>query len=134
MKFSDLKIGAKFESVIIVTTENVIDFARISGDNNPLHIDDEYSQKSIFKGRIVHGMLIGSFFSKAIASDLPGPGSIYLQQTMNFLKPIYHNSTIKIVIEVKELKPEKNIVYLNTTCWIGIAQVVEGSAIVKCLE
>jgi 3-hydroxybutyryl-CoA dehydratase len=134
MNFSELLIGMKFESVSVVTTENVLEFARISGDTNPLHIDEEYSQNSIFNGRIVHGMLIGSIFSKIIASDLPGPGSIYLHQTMNFLKPIYHDSSIKVIIEVEKLKPEKNIVFLKTTCWIGNTQVVDGSAIVKCIE
>lgn len=123
-----------FEVYHEITSQDVVDFARVSGDNNPIHIDEEYARNSIFKQKIVHGMFIGSFFSKAIASNLPGPGSIYLNQTMNFLKPIPHNSKVRILIEVESLKPEKKIVYLKTTCWILDTLMVDGTAIVKCLE
>ena len=134
MKFKEIKVGLEFESRHTITTDNVIEFAQVSGDNNPIHIDDAYAKDSIFKQKIVHGMFIGSFFSKVIASDLPGPGSVYLNQTMNFLRPVYHNCEVRICIKVEALKPEKKIVFLNTTCWVSDLLVIEGTAIVKCLE
>lgn len=134
MKYNEIEINSMYEVYHDITSQDVNDFARVSGDNNPIHLDEEYAKNSIFKQKIVHGMLIGSFFSKAIASNLPGPGSIYLNQTMNFLKPIPHNSRVRILIEVESLKPEKKIVLLRTTCWISDILVVEGTAVVKCLE
>lgn len=134
MKFNEIKIGMQFDFVKTVTSTDVVEFAKVSEDNNPIHLDEEYAKRSIFKEKIVHGMLIGSFFSKAIASDLPGPGSIYLNQTMNFIKPIYHNSDVRIRIKVESLKPEKKIVYLSTMCWVSDLLAIEGTAIVKCLE
>lgn len=134
MKFNEIKIGMTHESTSTITSENVMEFAKVSGDFNPIHLDDNFAEKSIFQKKIVHGMLIGSFFSKSIASDLPGEGSIYLNQTMQFLKPIYHNNKVKICIEVESLKPEKRIVFLNTKCWVSGELVIDGSAVVKCLE
>ena len=134
MKFDEIKAGMKYEFVKTITSLDVIEFSKVSGDTNPIHLNEDYAKESIFKNRIVHGMFIGSFFSKAIASDLPGPGSIYLNQTMNFLKPIYHNSEVRICIEVESLKPEKKIVFLSTKCWVSDLLVIEGTAVVKCLQ
>ena len=134
MKFKDLEIGTYYELSKQISSEEVFEFAKVSGDYNPIHIDEEYAKNSPFKERIVHGMLIGSLFSKIIASELPGPGSIYLEQTMSFLKPIFHNSNIKIIIEVDNLKSEKKIVYLKTTCWVSDTKVIDGTAVVKCME
>jgi len=134
MKFEEINVGLTYECKHTIISSTVLEFAKISGDNNPIHINDEYAKNSIFKQRIVHGMFVGSFFSRAIASELPGPGSIYLNQTMNFLKPIYHNSEVRICIKVESLKPEKKIVFLSTNCWVSDSLVIEGTAIVKCLE
>lgn len=134
MKFSEIEIGSKFEFTKTITTNDVLEFAKVTGDNNPIHLDDSYAETTIFKQKIVHGMFIGSLFSKAIASDLPGPGSIYINQSMNFLRPIYHDSIVRICIEVESLKLEKQIVFLKTTCWIDDHMVIDGTAVVKCLE
>lgn len=134
MKYNEIQIGNKFEAYHEITSKDVQAFAKVSGDNNPIHLDDDFAKESIFQQKIVHGMLIGAFFSKAIASGLPGPGSIYLNQSMNFLKPIFHNCIVKIIIEVESLKPEKKIVFLKTTCWVSNVLVVDGTAIVKCLD
>jgi 3-hydroxybutyryl-CoA dehydratase len=134
MNFNEIKIGLKHELIQAISSDDVIRFAKNSGDNNPIHIDDKYAKSSFFGSKIVHGMLIGAFFSKVIASDLPGPGSIYLNQSMNFLRPIYHNSEVKICIEVTSLKQEKKIVFLKTNCWSEGELAIEGTAVVKCLE
>ena len=134
MKFHEITIGLKYEGSHFITSADVTEFARLSGDSNPIHIDDTYAQKSIFKEKIVHGMFVGAFISKTIASKMPGPGSIYLNQTMNFLKPVFHNSDVLIRIEVESLKEDKKIVFLKTTCWVSGELVIDGTAIVKCLE
>jgi 3-hydroxybutyryl-CoA dehydratase len=133
MKYEEITIGLKYESSHTITSIEVEEFARLSGDTNPIHIDDYYAEQSIFKQKIVHGMFVGAFISKAIASNLPGPGSIYLNQTMNFLKPVYHDSRIEVCIEVESLKEEKNIVFLKTTCRVAGDLVIDGTAVVKCL-
>jgi len=85
---------------IIVTDDMVHKFAEVSGDRNPIHIDDEYASKSIFGKRIVHGMLLSSFFSKMIAETYPGKGSIYLNQSLNFKNPCYVNDEVTITIKL----------------------------------
>ena len=134
MKFSEIEIGSKFEFEKNITSSDVLEFSKVTGDNNPIHLDDSYAKTTIFKQKIVHGLFIGSLFSKAIASDLPGPGSIYINQSMNFIRTIFHDSTVRICIEVESLKHEKQIVFLKTTCWIDDQMVIDGTAIVKCLE
>lgn len=134
MRFEELEKGLTFKLQTEITTKDVVQFAEISGDKNPIHLDEEYAKQSIFKDRIVHGMLIGSYFSKVIASDLPGPGSIYLNQSMQFIAPIYHNSVVDIEIKVEDLKPEKQIAILSTNCYVGEKVVIKGEAIVKCLD
>ena len=134
MKFNDLRVGLTYRSKKEISTDDVIKFAKISGDENPIHLNHEYAKQSIFKDRIVHGMLIGSYFSKAIASDLPGPGSIYLNQTMQFVAPIYHNSVVEIIIEVIEIRLKKQIAILSTKAMVNGNVVILGEAIVKCLD
>jgi 3-hydroxybutyryl-CoA dehydratase len=134
MKFEELYIGQEFAFKKTITTKLVESFAQLSGDFNPIHLDHEFATKSIFKKRIIHGMIIGALFSKSLASDLPGPGSIYINQTMNFLKPIFHDSEIEINIQVSNLKAEKKIVYLETKCLYDGEVCVDGSAILKLLH
>lgn len=133
MEYSSLKIGMSHSFKRIITSQDVLKFAEVSGDRNPIHLDEAFAAKGIFKKPIVHGMLVGALFSKSIASDLPGPGSIYLYQDFNFEKPIFHNSELEIIVTVKELKPEKKIVFLDTICKVEEVVVVRGSTVVKCL-
>jgi 3-hydroxybutyryl-CoA dehydratase len=133
MKFEELKVGSTYRFKKTISSKDVEMFAELSGDKNPVHLDVEFAKKSIFKGRIVHGMLVGAYFSKAIASNLPGSGSIYLNQTMQFIAPIYHNSLVEFELKVIKLKLEKRIVILETNCFVSGKIVIEGNAIVKCL-
>lgn len=123
-----------FEETHSISAEDVFEFSEVSKDKNPIHLDKEFAKGTIFKKPIVHGMLIGSFFSKAIATDLPGAGSIYINQDMTFLKPIYHNSDVCIKITIEELKDAKQIVILKTECFVNGDLVVDGKAVVKCLK
>jgi 3-hydroxybutyryl-CoA dehydratase len=103
----------------------------VTGDLNPAHINEEYAKKTFFKTRIAHGMLSAGFISAVIGTRLPGPGTIYLKQELNFLAPVKIGDTITARIEVAELWPEKNRVRLKTTCTNQEGKVVvDGQAMV----
>ena len=92
---------------ITITYSMVLQFAALSGDTNPIHLDDEYAEKTIFGKRIVHGMLLGSFISKMIATKYPGEGSIYLSQNLKFKSPCYIGDTVKVTIKLIEQEGSK---------------------------
>lgn len=116
------------------TSEEVERFAEISGDNNLVHIDKEYAENSMFRGRIVHGFLTGSLFSAIIGTKMPGPGSIYLGQNMNFKRPVYHGQTVTATVTVTEIRNDKPIVRLSTVCVNESGEtVIDGEAIVKVI-
>lgn len=129
---NEIKLGdiASFQKTI--TESDVYLFARISGDNNPAHINEEHAKNSIFKGRIVHGMLTASLISAVLGTKLPGPGTIYLSQDIKFLAPVKFNDTIKATVEVVEIDLERNKVILNTICTNqNDVTVLDGKAIVR---
>lgn len=129
---SRFQIGQKTSLEKVFTDEDVRTFARISLDTNPVHLNDDYAANTIFKGRIVHGFLSGSLISAIIGTILPGEGTIYLNQTMNFRKPVRIGEKIKATVEVVGIKEEKNILTLNTYCENERGEmVIEGSAVVK---
>ena len=103
----DLYEGQEASLSKIISDDDIHDFAKLSGDKNPVHIDDEYASKTIFKKRIAHGFLTASFISTLIASKLPGPGSIYLKQSLKFLGPVFVGETILIKVKVIEINIEK---------------------------
>ena len=87
----DFSVGMQSTMEKIITLEDIKKFADVSGDFNPVHLEEEFAKKTIFKGRIAHGFLTASFISTIIATELPGPGSIYLKQSLKFLAPVYIN-------------------------------------------
>lgn len=98
----------------VITSDDIKLFGQVTGDFNLAHFDEEYCAKTVFKKPIVHGMLIGSLFSKVFGSEYPGGGMIYCSQTLKFLKPVYPNTTLKVVITTKDIIPEKNRVIFTT--------------------
>lgn len=116
MKFEDLKIGMSESVTKTITAKDVEMFAEISLDKNPVHIDEEYAAKSIFKTRIAHGILTSGLISAVLGTKLPGEGSIYLSQELKFMAPVFLGDTITATVEVAELIPEKKRVVMNTTC------------------
>ena len=125
-----LKIGDKAQFTKQIKEEEVILFAKISGDDNPIHLDEEYANNSIFKQKIAHGFLVGSLISAVIAKDLPGNGTIYLSQNLKFLAPVFLNETITAHIEVLDF-PKGSQVLLSTICKNQDQKVViEGTALV----
>ena len=128
---NDLKIGQKSSFTKSITETDVYLFAGISGDINPAHINEEYPKGTFFKKRIAHGILSGALISAVIGVQLPGPGTIYASQSLNFLAPVYFGDTITSTVEVKEVLKEKNRAVLTTVCTNqnGIV-VTKGEAIV----
>lgn len=128
MKFEEIKIGDFKEVEIEVTDEMVRTFAKITGDNNPLHLDDEFAKKTIFKKRIAHGMLVASLISKVLGHDFPGAGTVYVSQSVNFRKPVYVGDKVKIHVEVKEKNEQKRRLYLITDVFDKDVKVISGEA------
>jgi len=103
-----LKIGDFFELELSFTQEQVNDFARITGDNNPLHIDQEFAKTTVFGRPIVHGFLAGAVFSRIFGTIFPGEGTIYISQEMRFRAPVFTRKTYKARVEITEINPEKH--------------------------
>lgn len=116
MKFEELKIGMSESVTKTITAKDVEMFAEISLDKNPVHIDEEYASKSIFKTRIAHGILTSGLISAVLGTKLPGEGAIYLSQELKFMAPVFLGDTITATVEVAELISEKKRVVMTTTC------------------
>ncbi len=105
----------RWESVTrTVTAKDVERFAEATGDTNPVHLDEDFAATTRFKRRIAHGMLVGSYISSLIGTEFPGPGTIYLSQTMKFMAPVYLGDTVTIRATVAGYRPEKEILTLET--------------------
>jgi len=126
----DLKPGMCASFSKTITEADIVLFAGASGDNNAMHINEEFAQTTAFKGRIAHGMLTASVISAAIAGRLPGPGTVYLGQNLRFKAPVRPGDTVHATVTVKELIPEKRRVALTTVCTVGDKVVIDGEALV----
>jgi len=132
MTFNDLKIGQKASVQKTFTAADVTAFAGISLDVNPIHMSDKYAEGTIFGKRIVHGILTSGLISAVLANKLPGPGTIYLGQELRFTSPVYLGDDITAEVEVVELREDKKIVKLSTTCVNQDGKtVISGVATVK---
>jgi 3-hydroxybutyryl-CoA dehydratase len=127
----DLEIGMTASFSKTITEADIILFAGASGDNNAIHINEEFARKTVFGGRIAHGFLTASTISAAIANRLPGPGTIYISQQMSFVGPVHPGDTVTAVVTVKELLRERSRAVLSTVCSVGDKVVVDGEATVK---
>ena len=128
----ELKIGDTAQFSKTVSESDIYQFAGITGDFNPAHMNEEYAKKTFFKTRIAHGMLSAGFISTAIGNKLPGTGSIYVKQDLRFLAPVRIGDTITARVEVIEIMDGKNRVRLKTVCVNQEGtQVLEGEAIVS---
>ncbi len=125
---NELKLGDSAEITRLITEELVNDFARVIGDFNPVHTDQAYAEKTIFKGKIAHGALSIGFLSTVLGNILPGHGTIYLSHEIKFLAPVRIGDTIVAKVEVIELNIERNRVKFRTTCTNQNGQVVVDGA------
>ncbi len=109
-------IGTQATLSRTISEDDILLFALVSGDHNPIHLDAEYAERSLFGKRIAHGFLIGSLISAVLGNDMPGPGTIYLGQTLKFLAPIHIGDTVTVTVKVVAIREDKRILTLHTDC------------------
>jgi 3-hydroxybutyryl-CoA dehydratase len=126
-----LKVGDAAEISKTIADEDVRAFAELTGDRNPVHLDEEYAASTRFGRRIAHGMLGASLISAVLANELPGRGTVYLSQTLRFTAPVFLGDTVTARVVVKSVREDKPVVTLETVCTNGRGErVVEGEAVV----
>ena len=123
----ELSVGMSSTYTRTITETDVHDFAELTGDHNPLHLDEAFARTTRFKGRVVHGMLTASFFSTALAT-MPGPGTVYLSQTLSFRAPVHIGDTVVARVTISEIIREKGRIILKTQCFVGDKVVCDGEA------
>lgn len=128
--FEDIEIGMSRSLVREVTERDIELFAEASSDRNPVHLDDEYANGTIFGGKVVHGMLTASLISAVIGGQLPGAGTIYLGQTLKFLAPVRPGDVVEAEVVVKSVDSARRRVALDTRCRVGDVMVLTGEALV----
>ncbi|MBL0433132.1 MaoC family dehydratase [Aeromonas hydrophila] len=126
--FEDIKIGMSVSYSQTITDADVKQFAGISGDHNPVHMDDVFAENSRFKKRIAHGLISGSFFSALFGTKLPGPGCVYVSQSFNFKRPVYLGDTVTAIAIVTNIDSNKRRVFFDTICKVKSKTVIDGSA------
>ena len=126
--FEDLEEGMTDVFAKTITDADIMGFAGVSGDTNPLHLNHEFASGTIFKGRVAHGMLTASLISAVIGTKLPGPGCIYVSQNLRFRAPVRTGDTVTATCMVTKLIPEKRLIELSTMCTVAEKPVVEGDA------
>lgn len=125
------KVGDAAEFTKTITSDDVVQFAQVSGDANPVHLDEEAARATRFGGRIAHGMLVASLISSALAMRLPGPGTIYLRQSLKFTAPVRIGDTVTARVEIVEVIADKGRLRLVTTCRNQHGElVIDGEALV----
>ncbi len=117
--FEDLSVGLRETIAKTVKNEDVIGFAELSGDHNPIHLSEHFARKTRFGGRIVHGLYTASLISAVIGMRLPGPGAVYISQTLNFLGPVKIGDVVDVSVEVVELTEKGRRVRLQCECRVG---------------
>ncbi len=122
----DLEEGMSATYGKTITEADVVLFAGISGDDNPIHVDEEYAQGTRFAGRVVHGMFLAGLISCVVGTRLPGPGAIYMGQTLKFRSPVRIGETVRVLATVIDVNREKRRVKLETRCMVGERLVADG--------
>ena len=130
LRLEDLSLGQSAEISHTVTDADLVAFAAVSGDNNPVHLDEAYAATTPFKTRIAHGMLSAGYISAVLGTRLPGPGAIYISQTMSFKRPVRIGDEVLTRATVAAIDEEKARVTLSTVCEVAGKPVVEGEAVV----
>ena len=126
--FDEIEIGLTKQFQIIITESMIDDFAKISGDYNPLHMDEKFAQSRDFKNRVCHGMLLGSLFSRLIGMFVPGKYGLYFSQTLNFVNPTIVNQTVTVTGKVISKSESTKIIELKTTIKNSSHVLVDGKA------
>jgi 3-hydroxybutyryl-CoA dehydratase len=129
--FEDLAVGMREALIKRVENEDVIGFAELSGDRNPIHLSEHFARKTRFGGRIVHGLYTASLISGLIGMRLPGPGAVYISQTLNFLGPVKIGDIVDVAVEVVELIEKGRRVRLRCECRVGDRTVLDGEGLLS---
>ena len=134
LAYDEIKIGAEASLTKTITDAQIVDFANLTGDTNPVHLDADYAAKSMFGERIAHGMLVAGLISAVLGTKLPGPNSIYLGQDLRFTAPVKIGDTVTVTVTVTEKRDDKRIIKLQTTVSNQRGEVViDGNAVIKKL-
>ena len=128
--FEDLSLGQTAELTRVASAAVIEAFAELSGDDNPIHLDEAYAATTSFGGRIAHGMLAAAYISAVLGTKLPGPGAVYLNQTLRFRRPVRLGDEVTARVTVKALDAERGQVTLETVCEVRGKTVVDGEAVV----
>src|SRR5918998_1153178 len=129
--FEDLVVGLTASFGKTITEADIVLFAAVTGDTNPMHLNADYARDSVFGERIAHGMLAAGLITKVLGTQLPGPGTIYLSQTLRFRAPVRIGQTVTATVEVVALHPERHRATLRTICTVAGEAVLEGEAYVS---
>lgn len=124
----DLEPGMTASFRKTITEADIVLYAGVSGDTNPVHVDEEHAKGTMFEGRIAHGMLTASLISAVLGTKMPGPGCVYVAQSLKFLAPVRAGDTVAAIATVKEVDKDRKRVTIETVCRIGDKDVVTGEA------
>ena len=126
--FDDISVGLEKQFTVTITESMIDEFAKISGDYNPLHLDEKFARSRDFKNRVCHGMLLGSLFSRLVGMYIPGKYSLYFSQTLDFVNPSIMNDTVTVVGKVISKTESTKLITLKTTIKNSFCNLVEGNA------
>jgi 3-hydroxybutyryl-CoA dehydratase len=129
--FEDLSVGMTERLKKKIAASDVVGFAEVTGDRNPIHLSEHFAAKTLFRTRIAHGLYTASLISAVLGTRLPGPGAIYISQTLNFRAPVKIGDTVTVKVVVAELMPKKHRARLTCTCAVRGEVVLDGEALVK---
>jgi 3-hydroxybutyryl-CoA dehydratase len=131
LSFEDLSLGMTEKLSKTVSSSDVVGFAEVTGDRNPIHLSEHFAAKTPFGTRIAHGLYTASLISAVLGTRLPGPGAVYISQTLNFRAPVKIGDTVDVIVAVAELLPAKHRARLTCTCVVDGETVLDGEAWVK---
>ena len=131
LAFEDLHVGMRESLMKTVMDSDVVGFARLSGDDNPLHLSDVYAAQTRFGQRIAHGLYTASLISAVLGTRLPGPGAVYRSQTLNFHAPVKIGDVVQVIVEVVELTEKGRLARLSCEAMVDGKTVLDGEAIVS---
>ncbi|MEQ8505066.1 MAG: MaoC family dehydratase [Rhodospirillales bacterium] len=126
--FEDLEVGQSDEYSRTISESDILVFAGVSGDTNPVHLNHEFASETMFEGCIAHGLLTASYISTVIGTKMPGPGCIYVGQTLKFKAPVKAGDTVTARATILEKFDDKNFVKIQTQCLVGDKVVLDGEA------
>lgn len=128
VEFDTFVVGQTAHHSKTITEADIALFAAVTGDTNPIHFDEDFASKTMFKGRIAHGITTAGLISTVLGTKLPGPGGIYVSQNLKFMAPVRIGDTVIATVEITEIIPEKRRLVFKTSCRVGNTVVLDGEA------